>query len=55
MAEAIVCAESENPAAQRLYQALGFGVVYRLRTYRKPVTATQPDRHLSTTIWAEAT
>ncbi len=55
MAQAIVCAESENPAARRLYQALGFEVVNRLRTYRKPVTALAAARPASAAMWAEVT
>lgn len=55
MAQATVLSESENPAAQRLYQALGFGVVKRLRAYRKYLAAPLPDRPLSDAIWAEVT
>lgn len=37
MKTASVCVESDNPAAQRLYEAVGFRVIHRICTYTKPL------------------
>jgi mycothiol synthase len=39
MTEASVCAESDNPAAIRLYESVGFQKVKHLLTYRKGNTS----------------